>query len=466
MEDKTMDENTNIVTAEEGSAVNATVEETANNNSDKGVIPGIADGPEQSNASEYEKYDYSHRPLSQLPWLRFLKPLTYLAYPFVWAVAALRNLLVTAGMDSKARERYFKEMSERAAIEREKATKETPYVANKKMEIVQSIKDMKNEEELKNKLSELAYLCHDTGCTFYVILEDRSAIQFTKNEKYVEMSFSEKPQKINGQDYETYVFGTSFGNVRYRTTNEWITSRKPSSININTVMARVVERGGFSKDIDTLKSTAGIVKVNEFVKPKDAAELGSNPGHDKQDALYDIDPETTQTEQAEQREQPAEKSTEKPIKSAPEDNEIVGEPGGDDNKTENIQVINSDEELTPADDEGPAVSTDNIDDLGEGIVDTEVGVNSETEMSEEEFNRMCEENGFGTQADVKEEIINKTVEIKNEITAEQQHDDGLETVPEEVKKIETTKVEVKKQTQSKTEKKKPSRNRNDMELGD
>lgn len=304
----------NVVEMDESLALN----EEIKTEGDHENIGAIDAGPEQIEAQALEALDRSEKSFYKNSILgRIGRALLHIFDPILWIGMAIRNMLLTAGMDSEARQKYFKEMADRAEIMRKEATKETPYVANKKMEILNranegfklSEKDRENIKTLgtqnvytMKRIEELAKLCYETGCTFHVVLQDKSAIEFRKNEKYVEMLFSEKPHKLKGNEYETYVFGTPFGNIKFK---DGFSGSKAVTVNVNTVVARVSERGGFNTQIDTLKQNAQVVELSNFTKKKDVIELDEsiNPGHEENGKEENAKEELT-------REEPVEELTE------------------------------------------------------------------------------------------------------------------------------------------------------------
>ena len=262
-------------------------------------IPEVEKGPDQIKADNYEEFDYSKKPFSDTTLGKLLKPLTFIFYPVAWVVLALRNVLVTFGMDKASKQKYFKNMEEEAQIAREKARKETPYVANNKMAIIKKYDEQikalgpidteeKNKQRqliLTEEVKELALLSHTSGKTFYIVLQDKSAIEFRATDKYVEMCFSNPPQRVGNDKYESYTFGTVFGNIRYSTTGQVINSTKARSVNINTVLARINERGGIDPELDTLKQNAVVKELSTFTNKRNKIDIinapeGVNPGHE------------------------------------------------------------------------------------------------------------------------------------------------------------------------------------------
>lgn len=231
-------------------------------------------GAEQIEAQNYEKYDKVSA--STRFWSsgigKVLKKIgDFLMTPVVVAMDALRKAVLVLALSKTERQAFYKEEEKKALIDARKKTVETPVVANEKMQII-------NNKELDNnqKIEQLANLCHRTGCEFYVVLNDKSAIKFNKHEKYVEMAFSEPPALRGKNKVETYLFGTTFGNIRYSTHGE-IANGKIKDKNINTVLARIDERGGINTEIDSLKDTAVVTQIPTFQEIRDRTEYSAEP---------------------------------------------------------------------------------------------------------------------------------------------------------------------------------------------
>ncbi len=189
--------------------------------------------------------------------------------PAMIAEAAVR-ILTKIALPKNIRDEVYKKREQKIINDANLSKMETPNVANTKMKILNDLTIEDGE-----KLKQLSTLCYTTGCDFSVVMNDGAALKFCRNDKYVEILYSDPPQMRKGDKVESYLFGSPIGNLRYPYLG---ISNKPKDININTVLDKLDEHKGFNVKVDTLKDGTHEYELNRFLGRKENTQISLDEG--------------------------------------------------------------------------------------------------------------------------------------------------------------------------------------------
>lgn len=195
---------------------------------------------------------------------------TFLTFIPAMIVEAAVRILTKVALPKNIRDEVYKKREQKIINDANLSKMETPNVANTKMKILNDLSIEDGE-----KLKQLSTLCYTTGCDFSVVMNDGAALKFCRNEKYVEILYSDPPKLRKGDKVESYLFGNPIGNVRYPYIGF---SSKPKDININTVLDKLDEHKGFNVNVDTLKDGTHEYELNTFMGRKDNTEVSLEEG--------------------------------------------------------------------------------------------------------------------------------------------------------------------------------------------
>ena len=146
-------------------------------------------------------------------------------------------------------------------------------------------KTIKNEEKVLVKvLSDLSRLCHQTGKTFNINLQDGGFLQFSKSFKDVEIKYANAPQ-LDENGKLTYTLSTAIGGYSYTAEGEWRNGLEKSN-NIGMVLNVINNHGNIDTERDAIIPEAVIQRTNDYTevlldpvtgKPQIATEITNEP---------------------------------------------------------------------------------------------------------------------------------------------------------------------------------------------